>query len=65
LDPRDNAVVRLGVGGVRQIPGLTVEHSPEPTNRAHSHVLGKKNAKAKVKLRRLSTLVLALPDDPC
>ena len=42
--PPDNAVIRLAVIGVRDIPKLDVEHTPDHTpgleNRAHSDVLG-------------------------
>lgn len=68
-NPEHNAVVQLCVGAVREIPGQSVIHvpicedsrpgSPGP-NRAHSHITGKKNLEARVKLRRLVTTVLLL-----
>ena len=60
--PGDNAVVRMAVADVRQIPGQTVEHAPdwERRNRSHSHVVGRKNAEAKFKLRHAAEIVLPL-----
>ena len=39
-NPQANAVISLPVGGIRNIDNLEVEHTPEPTNRAHSDVVG-------------------------
>jgi hypothetical protein len=36
--PEDNAVLKLGVGGIRKISDLQVAHSPLPDNRAHTDV---------------------------
>lgn len=44
--PEQFAVLKMGVGAVRQIEGLTVSHSPvqnvlgQPDNRAHSDIFG-------------------------
>jgi hypothetical protein len=39
-EPSNYAVISLDAGRVRTVPGQTVEHRPEPDNRAHSEVLG-------------------------
>jgi len=54
-DPSLNGVISLGVGIVRRIPGLSVQHAPLPTNRAHSNVLGdkKRDPEVRVKLGRI------------
>jgi hypothetical protein len=53
--PEDNGVLRLNVGGVREITPLSVEHGPEPLNRAHTEVLGDKKApQVRLKLQRLA-----------
>lgn len=57
--PADNAIVSLLTGGVRKIPPLRVEHSPDPelNNRAHTDVFGNKKApRVRVMLRRLSVM---------
>ena len=63
--PPENGVISLGVGIIRSIQGLTVEHDPiqENThdlqgntirpNRAHSEVLGEKNDERRLKLSRI------------
>jgi hypothetical protein len=63
--PEDNAVISLPVGGIREIRGLTVEHTPEPENRAHSEVFGMPNdreqlAETRVLLGRIAEVVLPL-----
>jgi len=69
--PSDNGVISLHVGGVREIEGLSVIHSPDhgdptenrPPNRAHTDVLGNKKGgdpQARVFLRRLSTWAIKI-----
>lgn len=58
--PMENLVVQLEVGRVRGIPGQSVEHSPLPENRAHTDVLGEKDAEARVLLRRAASVVVPL-----
>lgn len=60
--PADNGVLKMSVGGVRDINGLSVEHTPEPFNRAHTDVLGdkKSNPKVRLMLQRLSEWVIKL-----
>jgi len=63
--PEDNAVISLPVGGIRGISGLTVEHTPETQNRAHSDVFGMPNdreqlAETRVLLGRIAEVVLPL-----
>ncbi|NOS99960.1 MAG: hypothetical protein HOP29_04975 [Phycisphaerales bacterium] len=57
----ENAVVNLSVAEVRRIPGQTVGHTPKKGNRSHSHVKGKKNAEAKMRLRDAAEIVLRVP----
>jgi len=59
--PEDHGVVRLLVRGVRNLPGQTVCHRPEPQNRAHTDVLGPKDEEVRLKLARLSTWALIPP----
>ncbi len=59
--PEDNAVVRMIVRDVREIPGQTVVHTPIPSNRAHTDVRGEKDAEARVKFGRIYEVVLPLP----
>jgi hypothetical protein len=58
--PDRNAVVSLGVGAVRAIPGQEVVHTPdtERRNRAHTDVFGDKDEEARVKLRRIAEIVI-------
>jgi hypothetical protein len=60
--PEDNGVLRLNVGGVREIKPLSVEHSPDPENRAHTEVLGnkKKDPEIRLKLQRLAQWVIRI-----
>ena len=62
--PDDNAVIRMPVIGIRQTEALRVEHTPEPTNRAHSGVYGLENHKqlteVRVLLLRISKVVIPL-----
>ena len=39
-DADHNAVISMPIIGIRQIDELKVEHTPEPTNQAHSDVFG-------------------------
>jgi hypothetical protein len=61
IAPEKNAVVKMNVGDVCSVPGQTVEHTPDEVNdnRAHTDVLGEKDEEARVKLRRISTVVLS------
>jgi len=54
-NPQDNAVIRLVVGEVRQIPDQNVVHTPDPAtnNRAHTDVFGEKHTEARLKLSRI------------
>lgn len=56
--PLDNGVIKLSVGSMRLIEGLTVEHEPIEINRAHSEVFGQKTPEARVKLLRLAQRVI-------
>jgi hypothetical protein len=61
--PEDNGVVRMRVGEVREIEGLTVEHVPLwPSNRAHTEVFGEKtDEEVRVKLRRACSWEISVP----
>lgn len=67
--PRDNGVVSMVVGRVRQIPGQTVVHTPiwspkpEECNQSHTDVYGdkKKDPETRVLFRRLCRIVIPLP----
>lgn len=62
-NPPDNAVIELLVGRIRLINALDVKHNPEPTNRAHSNVVGLPSdgedlTEARTLLLGLSTVIL-------
>ena len=59
--PEEYWVVSMNVGEVRQVPGQTVDHSPLPDNRAHTDVRGEKDEEVRIKLRRLSLVVIPPP----
>ena len=59
--PAENAVIRMKVGQVRQIPDQTVVHSPLPENRAHTDVLGDKKADPEVRVRFLQIMEVVIP----
>lgn len=61
-NPKDNAVIHLIAGEVRQIPDQAVIHTPDAgnNNRAHTDVLGEKHPEARVKLSRIYKLVIPL-----
>jgi hypothetical protein len=62
-NPGDNGVVKMSVVNVRNIEGLTVEHTPLPDNRAHADVFGDKNdEEVRVKLRQACKWVIPIPD---
>jgi hypothetical protein len=68
-NPEDNAVISLPVGGIRQVEGLTVLHTPERDNRAHTDVFGiptqrEQQVEKRMLLGRLVTIVLPLPINP-
>lgn len=58
--PADNAVLSLRVGDVKAIPGLSVKHTPEPSNTAHTDVIGHKSPEVRIRLRRICVIVLPL-----
>ena len=62
--PQNYAVVRLHVGSTRRIPGQSVEHSPDYVrrNRAHTDVIGVKDAEARLCFLRTYSLVLEIND---
>lgn len=61
MPPEEYWVVGMNVGAVREVPGQTVHHPPLPDNRAHTDVRGEKDEEVRVKLRRLSLVVIPPP----
>ena len=66
-DPDANAVISMPVIGIRQIDDLRVEHTPEPTNQAHSDVIGlpqkgQRDRREEMRrlLRKIATIVIPL-----
>ncbi len=57
LSPEEFAVVALPVSEVRNL-GQIVEHDPLPDNRAHSNVIGEKDAEVRLKLTRICKIVI-------
>ena len=60
-----NAVISMPVVEIRQIDDLKVEHTPEPTNQAHSDVFGlpqkgEQLTEVRFLLRKISTIVIPL-----
>jgi hypothetical protein len=63
-NPEANAVVTLPVIGIRRIAPLTLEHTPEPENRAHSEVFGipdEDELRTEVRVLLLRLTRIALP----
>ncbi len=58
--PAENGIVRLVASDVRAVPNQEVIHSPdlERHNRAHSEVVGEKDEETRIKLRRISTIII-------
>ena len=63
-NPADNGVVRMHVGSVRGLPGQKVEHTPEPTNRAHTDVFGEKDEEVRLKFVRICSWAINPPGNP-
>ena len=64
-DPEHNAVISMRVIAIRQIDDLRVEHTPEPTNRAHSDVFGlpqkgEQLTEVRLRLRDIAAIVIPL-----
>lgn len=64
-NPLDNAIVELPVGHIRNIGGLTVEHTPETDNRAHCEVFNlpehsEELTRVRVMLLRISRVVIGI-----
>ena len=64
-NPEDNAVIILPAGGIRDINGLSVIHTPEQNNRAHTDIFGipsqrEQLVEVRMLLGRIFTIVLPL-----
>lgn len=51
-------VLSMRVGDVRTIPEQVVVHSPEPSNRAHTDVEGKKDVENRLKYYNIHSMVI-------
>jgi hypothetical protein len=62
-DPSANGVISIPVGPTRSEAGQVVKHAPdlERRNRAHTDVIGEKDAEARVRLRRIAGWEIYLP----
>ena len=67
-DPNHYAVISMAVTRIRQIDDLKVEHTPEPTNQAHSEVIGipqdgQRDRRDEMRrlLLKIATIVIPLP----
>jgi hypothetical protein len=58
--PEEFAVVGVVAGDVRSLDGLLVQHTPRRSNRAHTDIIGTFDEEVRVKLARMSRMVLAL-----
>jgi hypothetical protein len=68
LKPEANGVISLPVGSIRRETQQTetvqtVEHAPEPNNRSHSLVVGRKDQETRVLLSRLARWEIRLTDE--
>ncbi len=68
-EPEDNAVIRLLAGDIREIESLSLKHTPEPENRAHSEVFGlptagEEQTEKRLLLLRITEIVLPLSHLP-
>ena len=54
-DLSQNGVIEMGAGDARDIPGQTVEHTPDfvGNNRAHTDVFGEKDPEVRLKFTRI------------
>jgi len=59
-NPSQNGIVKLNARKIRDLQGMSVEHTPEPINRAHSEVFGEKTPEIRLKLNRLAEWVIKL-----
>jgi len=50
--PQDTGIVSMLVQDVREIPGLTVEHTPRSGDRSHADVFGTKDVQSRLLLSR-------------
>jgi hypothetical protein len=62
---QDNAVLKLSVRAIRDIPPLKVEHTPQPNNRAHTDVnglplKGEECTRVRLSLSRIAKTVIPL-----
>lgn len=70
-NPNKNGVIAMNVGEVRKVesPRQEVEHTPLhgheelPDNRAHTDVRGEKTEEVRMKLRRIATWVIRVPEN--
>lgn len=60
-EPKDYGVISLNVGKVRAIEKQIVEHTPKPSNLAHTDVFGDKSPKIKILYSRIYTWVIDPP----
>lgn len=64
LDPEKNGIIQVKVESVRQFQNLTINHTPLPSNRAHTTINGLKDYKKedqtdiRKRLARLATWII-------
>ena len=63
--PQNNAIIRLPVIEIRDIDGLTVQHTPKSENRAHTDVFGlpegERLTEVRLLLLNLARVVISVP----
>lgn len=66
VNPAANAVLKMNVGGIRKIDSIRVEHSPIPTNRAHSDVFLPRKSEDLTEARYslVAVATIEIPFDP-
>ena len=60
--PEDNAVVKMLAVNAGDIPGQTITHTPQQTNRAHTDIFGEKNPEARVLFGRIVEIVIGIDE---
>lgn len=58
-DPNNYGIIGMNVGETRKIENQTVDHDPQPENRAHTNVNGEKTTEARLKLYRIFSWVIS------
>ena len=66
VNPADNAVLKMNVGGIRKINRIQVEHAPIPTNQAHTDVFLPRSSEdlTEARYNLIAVATIEIPFDP-